>query len=241
MAVNIYGLQNVDREPGAVLKESEAGVVTFTETRVGRPEDVEQLFFSLTRRSSTSDDFPSLSLESKKIRFGAALQHKLDLVWAGTASTQIGTEGVEEPVWILKREPSDEPIETHPDFAEFAGQLDAEENNAVFDPDTGLFEGFQSVPGGVEENPFAGVEKFLDGGAVVQKTSVFRSVPSSISTQPIPVREEPQGAPWDLPAGEGRTWMKTDLTIKQQGSAFEVVEEWKLSGQRGWNETIYPE
>ena len=238
MAANIYGLFEVTREPGATLTENEAGTTVFNERLQGRKADIEDFYFSLTRRVSTNPDFPGLSLESKTRVFGPGGIHLLDLVWAGTAATSTGTEPLPEPVWVLKRSPSEEPIETHPDFADFAGELGAELNNAVFNEDSGLFEGFKVVAG--ETNEFGGIEKFLDGGAVVQKTSVYRSVPSSISTEVIPRIDSPSGAPFALPSGSGRTYMKTDLNIVQRGSAFEVTEEWTLSGQRGWNTVIYP-
>ena len=239
---NIYGLNSVERAPGAALRESDAGTSVFTERLQGRRADIEDIYFSLVRRASTNPEYPGLSLESKAHIRGEGGIHFLDLVWAGATALEPdpnNPEQLPEPEWVLKRSPSEEPIETHPDFADFAGELGAEENNAVFDPESGLFEGFKVIAG--EENEFGGVEKFLDGGAVVQKTSVYRNVPASISTQPIPSRESPGGAPWQLPSGTGRTWLKTDLNIVQRGAAFEVTEEWTLSGQRGWNETIYPE
>lgn len=238
MAANIYGLNQVERAPGATLSESDAGTSVFTERIQGRVADIEDFYFSLRRRVSTNPDFPGLSLESKSRVFGPGGIHFIDLVWAGTSTTD-GTGGsgespLPEPVWVLKRSPSEEPIETHPDFSTFG----VEGNGAKFDDD-GLFLGFSNT-GAFEDNEFGGVEKFLDGGAVVQKTSVYRGVPSDISTSVVPKREDPTGAPWSLPSGAGRTWMKTDLNIVQRGAAFEVTEEWTLSGQRGWNETIYP-
>jgi hypothetical protein len=241
MAANIYGLFEVTREPGAVLTENEAGTTVFTETLQGRKSDIEDFYFSLIRRVSTNPEFPGLSLESKSRVFGPGGIHFLNLVWAGTGSARIGIGPTEEPVWVLKRSPSEDPIETHPEFEDFAGSLGAELNNAVFNEESGLFEGFKSVAG--EANLWAGVEKFLNGGAVVQKTSVYRQVPSGISTELIPKvigSSPPAGAPWPLPSGGTRTWMKTDLGIVQRGAAFEVTEEWTLSGQRGWNTVIYP-
>jgi len=236
MAVNIYGLNEVTRSPGATLTENEAGTTVFNERLSGRKSDIENFYFSLTRRVSTNPDFPGLSLESKTRVFGEGGIHFLDLVWAGTGVTDGDgpDEVLPEPVWALKRSPSEEPIETHPDFSTF-GQAAF---GAKFD-ENGLFLGFSNT-GAFEDNEFGGIEKFLDGGAVVQKTSVYRKVPGSILTEVIPKREDPPDPPWPLPSGSGRTWMKTDLNIVQRGAAFEVTEEWTLSGQRGWNETIYP-
>ena len=241
---HIYGLDSVEREPGAALRESEAGTSVFTERLQGRRSDIENFYFSLVRRVSTNPEYPGLSLESKAHIRGEGGIHFLDLVWAGATALEPdpnNPEQLPEPVWVLKRSPSDEPIETHPQFESFAGSLGAELNGAVFDSETGLFEGFKVVAG--QTNEFGGVEKFLDGGAVVQKTSVYRQVPTGISTELIPRiigASPPSGAPWPLPSGGLRTWMKTDLNIVQRGAAFEVTEEWTLSGQRGWNTTIYP-
>lgn len=237
MAAYIYGLNQVERAPGATLTESGAGTAVFTERIQGRKADIEDFYFSLVRRVSTNPEYPGLSLESKAHVRGEGGIHFLDLVWAGATATDPdpnNPEELPEPVWVLKRSPSEEPIETHPEFDEF-GTAD---NGAKFDEDD-LFLGFSGT-GAFAGNEFAGVEKFLDGGAVAQKTSVYRQVPSGISTSVIPKRETPSGAPWPLPGGDGRDWMKTDLNIVQRGAAFEVTEEWTLSGQRGWNTTIYP-
>lgn len=236
MAANIYGLYQVERAPGATLTENDAGTTVFTERIQGRKDEIEGFYFSLIRRTSTNIDYPSLSLESKAHVHGEGGIHFLDLVWAGliSGSGSAGTAPAEKPVWILKRSPSEEPIETHPDFAEFG----TASNGAKFDED-GLFLGFSG------DKPLRGIEKFLDGGAVVQKTSVYKQVPSALAKQQIPILEEPSGAPWDLPERpdieeDSVEWMKTDLNIVQRGAAFEVTEEWTLGGQRGWNTTIYP-
>jgi hypothetical protein len=234
----VYGLQDVERQAGSTLDETEAGVVSFTETLNGRPEDISNFFFSLVRRLSVNQLYPGLSLESKQLVRGPGGIHSLNLAWEGTSvvvdEDPSNPQPLPEPVWVLKRSPKEEPIETHPDFSSFGVAA----NGAKFDED-GLFLGFSGT-GAFEDNEFAGIEKFLDGGAVVQKTSVYRSVPTGISTSVIPKIDEPSGAPWALPTGSGRNYMKTDLNITQRGAAFEVVEEWTLSGQRGWNTTIYP-
>lgn len=234
----VYGLFNIERSPGSTLSESDSGVITFTETLNGRIEDINDLFFSLVRRVSVNELYPGLALESKQLVRGEGSIHSLNLVWEGTASLSDDSENPEplpEPVWILKRSPSEEPIETHPNFDTFGIPA----NGAKFDDD-GLFLGFSGT-GAFEGSIWAGIEKFLDGGAVVQKTSVYRKVPSGISTSPIPFIENPSGTPpWSPPTSPDRNWLKTDLVITQRGAAFEVVEEWTLSGQRGWNETIYP-
>ena len=234
MAASIFGLASLTQEPGAVLAEDNTGTVTFTESIVGKEADVLTAFFSLTRFTSFNTTFTGLALDSKRVAYDEGGQAHLQLVWAG-----VGVDGEEEPilpepVWFLKRTPSEEPIDTHPDFYDFAGYKGAEINGATFD-DKGVFSGFAIVE---SPNVWGGMSKYLEFGAVLTKTSVVVDAPDP--DEVIPRIETPTGSTVGVPVISGRTWMKTDFTVTQRGGVFEVFEEWTMSGQRGWNTTVYP-
>lgn len=239
MSVNIYGLNQLTRMPGGTLVESEAGLVVYRQSFVGRPSDVEAAFFTLVRRVSVNSQYPGLSLESKEIFEDEGEQHQLRLVWGGTASTAIGNSPVEQPKWSMKRSPRQEPITQHPEFKEFAGSLNSEENGAEFDPDTGLFLGFKAPEDDSEENRWGGVDSYLANAAVITKVSVYRVVPSALVNDRIPKINTPVGATFPIPSGGGRNYLKTDVSVNQIGAAFEIYEEWMLSNEIGWNPTLY--
>lgn len=234
MSVTIFGLTSLTRAPGAVLREENSGLLTFTEVQNGKTAAVKTAFDSLVRFVTASTDFPGLALDGKQIVFDEGGQASLQLVWAGTAISLLGVPVLPDPVWVLKRTPSEEPIDTHPNFVAFAGTPDAPVNGATFD-EKGIFTGFEIV---MSPNVWGGITKYLEFAATLTKTSVVKNEPST--SQVIPRINTPLGSPFTVPTIANRTWMKTDLSITQRGGVFEVFEEWTMSGQRGWNTTIYP-
>jgi len=238
MAAIIHGLADLEREPGARLKEDKSGLVTFTESQVGKTADCVTAFFSLARFLSFCPDFPGLALDDKELIYDVGGQAHLVLVWAGVGLDDEDDPVLPEPVWFLRRTPSEEPIETHPDFADFAGTPSAPNtgNGAKFD-ENGLFTGFE-IPASPTVNTWGGISKYLEFAAVLTKTSVVSDVPDA--DEVIPRIDTPTGPGFGVPTIAGRTWMKTDFTITQRGSVYEVYEEWTMSGQRGWNTTLYP-
>jgi hypothetical protein len=235
MAVTIHGLSSVIVEPGAVLSEAaDSGAFSFQETRRGKTADIETLFNSLVRRSTAHPKYTFLGLESKSITFDEGGQAAISLLWTGSSAATSGTPPLPAPIWTLSRSPSQEPIDTHPDFEAFAGTPASPLNGAIFDED-GLFVRFAAD----DPNVWGGVSKYLEMAAVLTKVSVVRTEPSS--DEVIPRRETPStGSAIDVPTITGRNWLKTDYSKKQSGSVWELTEEWTMSGQQGWNEELYP-
>lgn len=231
--MNIHGISSLSREPGAVLSEENSGLTTFTESQVGRTADVLSEYATLTRFVTVCPDFANLALDSKRVLYDDGGQAKIQLVWAGVGGTD-EEPALPEPVWFLRRTPSEEPIDTHPNFEDFAGTSTSPLNGAQFDQN-GLFTGFAVV---VSPNVWGGITKYLEFSATLTKTSVVKTSPNT--SEVIPRINTPSGAPFTIPSIPDRTWMKTDFTVTQRGGVFEVFEEWTMSGQRGWNTTIYP-
>lgn len=229
MAASIFGLASLTQEAGAVISEENSGLVTYSESLVGQTAAVVAAFASLVRFTTANGTYGNLKLDSKRVFFDEGGQAKLQLVWAGP-DAGTGSPVPPAPVWSLKRSPSEEPIDTHPDFATFGIAA----NGAKFDAD-GIFIGFKTPTSGT--NTWGGISKYLEKAAVITKTSI---VASFNPDEEIPRINTPSGAPFTIPTITGRNWMKTDLSAIQRGASFEVFEEWTMSGQQGWNTTIYP-
>lgn len=235
MSVSVYGFDDgMEQEPGARLAEAaDSGLVTFTESRRGTTAQATTLFNTLERQTTAHPVYVNLKLESKVVFFDAGGQGVVNLVWAGSDAGS-GTPALPDAVWKLSRSPSQEPIDTHPDFALFAGTPETPLNGAEFDPETGLFIGFKSA----NPNVFGGVTKYLEFGAVLTKISVTTTSPNT--NQEIPRIDTPSGSTITVPEIDGRNWMKTDLSTEREGSIYKTFEEWTMSGQQGWNSDIYP-
>jgi hypothetical protein len=229
MAASIFGLASLTQEAGAVLVEENSGLVTFNESIVGKTADVVTAYAALVRFTTANGTFLNLKLDSKKVLFDEGGQAKLQLVWAGPDAGS-GTPVDPEPIWSLKRSPSEEPIDTHPNFPTFGISA----NGAEFD-ENGIFIGFKVPTSGT--NVWGGLSKYMEKAAVITKTSIVSTFDSD---EEIPRINTPSGAPFTIPTITGRNWMKTDLSAIQRGASFEVFEEWTMSGQQGWNTTVYP-
>lgn len=150
--------------------------------------------------------------------------------WRVEAS-YFGVNGTPAAIYELDVSMSEEPVETHPDFADFAGAPGSEANGATFDAE-GAFLGFV----GAGANPeWVGVRSYLAPGMIWRKTYVASSTPPSVST--LGLIDTPEGSPPSVESG--RTWMFSGLSFEQKGLVYQVRKEWRLSGRRGWNTTLY--
>lgn len=144
------------------------------------------------------------------------------------------------------------PIEAHPKFKDFAGKPSAPANGAIFlDPSTGfisvddlvgVFDRFAPYVGG-NLNPKAGIESFLDPVCTYRESYVSDSIPSQSGVGQI---EKDVPGPGLSRMGK-RNWLYTGMNYRRRGDPsgqinrviYEVTRDWKLSGQRGWDEDIY--
>jgi hypothetical protein len=133
---------------------------------------------------------------------------------------------------------TEEPIETHKDFEEFAGTPSAPLNGAVFlDPETGkptsddelgVFSEF-SVAGDK-----AGVSSYASPAVMWTETRFSVSEPSELGD--LGEIDSPNGNP---PSFSGRNWLLWDVSFRRRGFIYEIRVSWKLSGRKGWDEDIY--
>lgn len=155
------------------------------------------------------------------------------------------------PVYELAAGVSEEPIETHPDFAKFAGSATNPLNGAQFrnvqdgsianasakaSTDDGyVFDSF-SVYVGNDKNEFAGIQSYLDSGCMTfRKTWNVPLPPTALGN--IGKIDFPDGPAPQLQGGA--TWLNIGVTSTQRGSVYQAVQEWRASGRRGWNRDVY--
>lgn len=123
-----------------------------------------------------------------------------------------------------------DPIQTHPDFAGFAGTPETPLNGAVFDEDTEEFIGFTD-PG----NDLAGVESYIVPSVMVNLTYYTHYVPELRQVGRryygwIPDLNKPPNV---------RNWLLVGSPYRKVGNLFQVTEQLLGSGPNGWNRKIY--
>lgn len=130
---------------------------------------------------------------------------------------------------------SNESIETHPKFKTV---IATESNGAQFDATTGEFQGFFKYPKDgltVSNEEWIGVRDYLAPGVIWRETSYggdYSGVLSGIGKIDTPPGPCPS-------APSGMNWLYVGGSASRQGGLMVRRREWRLSGPRGWNSTIY--
>jgi hypothetical protein len=120
-----------------------------------------------------------------------------------------------------------DPIETHPNFLQFAGTPQAPLNGAIFDDEDGRFLGFG-------EGEFAGVTSYIIPNVIVNVSYYTYRLPNVDGVGKI-AREV---LPFTRPKGV-RNWLLIGMPYRQIGSFFYVTQQLLGSGPGGWNNRIY--
>jgi hypothetical protein len=170
-------------------------------------------------------DLFCVSTMVKRQNAGAIIQANYE----GVIAAGMGDSNSERTVEISTTV-REEPIETHPDFASWAG-TPQNPNGGVFDED-GKFTGWNSKTAlGAE---MAGVKSYLVPSSSATISYLSRSRPSLARVGTI---QTPAGLPAVSPH---RTWLFTGLSYqKLQDGSYKVTENYLLSGAKGWNTRIY--
>lgn len=174
---------------------------------------------------------------------------RLDCSYAG-----VTFEWLDRPTYELILGVQESPIETHPDFEDFAGSPSSPMNGALFvDPATGnitgddargIFDSFAPYLDGGGRNPKAGIEAFLDPVATYRESMVSYSLPN-VSGFGQKVSDVP--GPGFRGSLGNRNWLYTGFTYRRRGAPggspnqviYEITKEWRLSGRAGWDADIY--
>jgi hypothetical protein len=136
-----------------------------------------------------------------------------------------------------------DPIESHPKFLQIAGTPSDPTtwlNGARFDKKTSEFLGFSPTDGA--PNKKAGVKSFLSPSMIYSVTKVYpdqeQAGPALAKRVGVIVNSPPSSPVRPNPGGT-RRWLRTAITAEQVGAGVKVTEQYRLSGQEGWDPDIY--
>lgn len=123
-----------------------------------------------------------------------------------------------------------DPIQTHPNFADFAGTADSPKNGAYFDPDSLEFVGFTDPT-----NRFCGTSAYIVPSVMVNLSFYTHYVPDLANVGQIYT--------WNIPnliaPPNVRNFLLLGMPYRQIGNVFQVTHQVLGSGPNGWNSTIY--
>lgn len=124
-----------------------------------------------------------------------------------------------------------DPIETHPNFVDFAGTPTTPLHGAKFDPETNEFLGFFDS----EEKEFFGARSYIVPNPVVNLSYWTYRTPTVSKEGTIRV-STPSGV--KKPA-QVKDWLILGIPYRQVGILYNVTEQLMGSGPNGWSKTIY--
>jgi hypothetical protein len=160
-------------------------------------------------------------------------------------STFTGGDTTAPEVYEVVASVQEEPIASHPAFTAtttgFASSIvdAAGSANVNFDGDN-VFQSFSKTA----TNNFFGVQSFLSPQVQYRRIYSLGAEPDPEITDTVAyIYATPAGSPPTL--ASGRNWLKISVNIKNNGNQrsasgqFEVTEEYRGSGLKGWNPYIY--
>lgn len=132
--------------------------------------------------------------------------------------------------WIVEHPggSGQDPIETHPDFSNFAGTPTSPKNGAKFDSETGEFIGFTD-----RSNSLAGVSAYIVPSVVVNASYYTHFAPQIGNVGKI------SGFPPIYAPRNVRNWLLIGMPYRQIGNLYQVTPQFLGSGPLGWNTRIY--
>ena len=164
---------------------------------------------------------------------------------AEVTKTYSGGDSSAPEVYEVVASVQEEPISSHVAFTVSTGiyttsiQEAAGTANVNYDGDN-IFVSFSKTA----QNNFFGVQSFLSPQVQYRRIYSQGTQPSAGITNTVAyVYATPAGSPPTI--ASGRNWLKTSVNIKNNGNQqtasgqYEVVEEYKASGSKGWNRYIY--
>ncbi|WP_395753319.1 hypothetical protein [Prosthecobacter sp.] len=123
-----------------------------------------------------------------------------------------------------------DPIQTHPNFLDFAGTADDPKNGAYFDPDSGEFVGFTDP-----SSRFFGTTAYIVPSVMVNLSFYTHYVPDLANVGEIYT--------WNIPnliaPPNVKNFLLLGMPYRQIGNVFQVTHQVLGSGPSGWNNTIY--
>lgn len=143
----------------------------------------------------------------------------------------------------FKPDKQDAPIQTHPKFNSVInptyGPLVDGKFPPTYTPKNNGNTGFNNSGGKAVDNPFFGVEAWLKYGGTFSRTVACTHLPTDLwANVGILVDYPPDAELIGLPRFKKRKWQKESPEIDQNGSAFRITDNYRLTGQTNGAETI---
>jgi hypothetical protein len=161
------------------------------------------------------------------------------------SQTYSGGDSSAPEVYEVVASVQEEPISSHPAFTVSTGIFSssivdaAGSANVNYDGDN-IFVSF----GKDAENNFFGVQSYLSPQISYRRIYSSGSSPTAAVTSKVAfIFATPAGSPPTI--ASGRNWLQVGVGIKNNGNyrtssgQWEITEEYKASGQKGWNAGIY--
>lgn len=121
-----------------------------------------------------------------------------------------------------------DPIETHPNFSDFAGTPEDPQNGAEFDQTTGEFIAF------TQANRFLGVKSYIVPSVIVNFSYYTSNIPALGNVGRIF-----NSAPGFNKPPNVRNFLLAGMPYRQTANIYFVTEQYLGSGEKGWNSAIY--
>jgi hypothetical protein len=151
------------------------------------------------------------------------------------------------PIYELSLGVADEPIESHPSFVDSIGGSPSNPLNGAYfiDPATGgrstdnssgEFSHFTTTLCDGTLNTFAGISAYFSADQITWRERYVTTGRPSDATS-VGHIQNPAG-PYPTPPSGGN-WLYASLNYEQRGLCYFVTKEWRASGRRQWNSSIY--
>jgi hypothetical protein len=237
---HLFGESGKIKQPGAVYAVAQNGLATYDVRYKISDGNVSDLF----EQGSESEDYPNCVLVSGRIIHtgdASCTDVILELHYEGKDTTH--TNPTFTDVLSMDITCSVEPIDTHPNFINFAGTRSSPLNGAKYDARDGRFLFFQpedpDAPG--ELNKFAGVRSYNCPIQVISQNRIDTALPDSDEIALVGKIIESSTLINNAPSLDGeRNYLYTGIRIRSIGNVyFETTRTAALSGPRKWIDEIY--
>jgi len=132
------------------------------------------------------------------------------------------------------------PIQAHPQYKSWLGVYGTEDFNGTFRPFRSLPDTSSRLARRMKDqlrNPLLGVESFLVSGGVWSMRYAATALPVDLMSGIGLIAESVPGPVPSVPSD--RNWLKGAPVMTWRGNAWDVTEQYILSGRGGWASIVY--
>jgi hypothetical protein len=156
-----------------------------------------------------------------------------------------GGGGGTSPVYELEGSTSQEPITSHPNYADLFNKYNGKEQDGsvvwgMKDPDGGAGATGLASGGGEALSPMYGVTDYMAANAVYKVTEFYRTI-SAIPGDLVSMCGKINDAEGLDASGVAGRWLRSGASVRQMGDSFQVTKMWMASQSEKnlWKDEIY--